>query len=167
MYIANSREVQARIQKYYNRDSVVLWPSADVERFRSGETPVSQREYYIITSALTPFKRLDIPVRVLTKLGIPLKIIGSGDQKAELEKIAGPNIQFLGRLSDEEIAEYYPGIDFTPHQRVAFAAELFDDSDQRSSPQALLQSLPAAATMIQLSAPAATVRTPVIIKARV
>lgn len=63
--------------------------------------------YYVITSALTPFKRLDVPIRVLSQLDIPLKIIGSGDQREELEKIAGKSIQFMGRLSDEEIVETY------------------------------------------------------------
>jgi len=89
------------------------------------------------------------------------------DLKRLPENIIPEDDMWVLELNYEEIAEYYPGIDFTPHQRVAFAAELFDDSDHNSSPQALLQSLPAAATMIQLSAPAATVRTPVIIKARV
>lgn len=60
-----------------------------------------------MTSALTPFKKVDRAIRVLSKLGIPLKIIGSGDQREALEKIAGESIQFMGRLSDEEIVETY------------------------------------------------------------
>lgn len=60
-----------------------------------------------MTSALTPFKKVDRAIRVLSKLGIPLKIIGSGDQREALEKIAGQSIQFMGRLSDEEIVEIY------------------------------------------------------------
>lgn len=60
-----------------------------------------------MTSALTPFKRVDIPVRVLSALGIPLKIIGAGDQRADLECLAWPTIQFLGRLSDSEVFEVY------------------------------------------------------------
>ena len=150
VYIANSHEVQARIQKYYQRDSVVIWPPVQTEMFNvqctmynggllnnsesspspvrrelgwgsqenrseavewnmwgSRVLPVSQREFYIITSALTPFKRLDIPIRVLSRLSIPLKIIGSGDQRAELEKLAWPTVEFLWRLSDEEIVENY------------------------------------------------------------
>jgi glycosyltransferase involved in cell wall biosynthesis len=46
-------------------------------------------------------------VRVLSELKIPLKIIGSGAQEAELKKLAGPSIEFLGRLSDEEIVDVY------------------------------------------------------------
>ncbi len=56
---------------------------------------------------MTPFKRVDIPVRVLSKLGIPLKIIGSGAQVDELKELAGPSVEFLGRLNDEEVVEVY------------------------------------------------------------
>lgn len=107
IYIANSREVQARIQKYYKRDSMIIYPPVDIARFQVGETPVSQRSFYVITSALTPFKRVDIPVRVLSNLRIPLKIIGAGAQAEELKQLAGPTVEFLGRLSDEEVAEVY------------------------------------------------------------
>jgi hypothetical protein len=68
IYIANSREVQARIRKYYKRDSLIIYPPVDITRFQVGETPVSKRNFYVITSALTPFKRVDIPVRVLSML---------------------------------------------------------------------------------------------------
>ncbi len=88
LYIANSREVQERIKKYYERDSVILWPPVDTSRFTPGVIPVSTRKYYVMTTALTPFKRVDIAIRVLSKLGKNLKIIGAGDQEAELRKLA-------------------------------------------------------------------------------
>jgi len=109
IYIANSREVQARIQKYYKRDSLIIYPPVDTEKYKIQNTKykVSERSFYVITSALTPFKRVDIPVRVLSKLGIPLKIIGAGSQLEELKRLAGPLVEFLGRLSDEEVVEVY------------------------------------------------------------
>ncbi len=111
IYIANSREVWGRIQKYYNRDSVILWPPVDTERFvleqSEGIVPVSQRKYFVVTSALTPFKQVDRVIRVMTKLWIPLKIIGDGAQRAELEKIAGNTIEFLWKISDEAVVEIY------------------------------------------------------------
>jgi len=61
----------------------------------------------VITSALTPFKRVDIPIRVLSRLGIRLKIIGAGAQEEELKQLAGPSVEFLGRLSDEGVVEVY------------------------------------------------------------
>ena len=107
IYIANSREVQARIQKYYKRDSIIIYPPVDIARFIPWDVPVSQRSFYVLTSAFTPFKRVDIPVRVLSKLRIPLKIIGAGAQEEELRKLAGPSVEFLGRLRDKEVVEVY------------------------------------------------------------
>lgn len=107
IYIANSHEVAERIKKYYERDSVVLWPPVETHRFTAGVIPVSTRKYYVMTTALTPFKRVDIAIRVLSKLGKSLKIIGTGDQETELRKIAGPTIEFLGRIEDTEVAKIY------------------------------------------------------------
>jgi len=109
VYIANSREVQARIQKYYKRDSIIIYPPVDTKKYKIQNTKykVSERDFYVITSALTPFKRVDIPVRVLSGLWIPLKIIGAGDQLEELKQLSGPSVEFLWRLSDEEVVEVY------------------------------------------------------------
>lgn len=60
-----------------------------------GFVKVSERKYFVVTSALTPFKQVDRVIRVMTKLGIPLKIIGDGAQRPELEKIAGNTIEFV------------------------------------------------------------------------
>lgn len=107
LYIANSGEVQKRITAYYHRDSVVLWPPVDTGRFSSGPIRISQRNYFVVTSALTPFKQVDRVIRVMNKLSINLKIIGDGAQRAELQKLAWKTIEFLGRISDEEVARVY------------------------------------------------------------
>jgi hypothetical protein len=70
-------------------------------------------------------------------------------------------------LEYRETADYSPGIDFTPQQRVAFAAELFDAGETPLSPQGFLQALPIAATMTRLSIQPVVVRNPVIIKTRI
>ncbi len=90
IYIANSREVQTRIAKYYKRDSLIIYPPVDTEKYKVQNTKykISERSFYIITSALTPFKRVDIAVRVLSELGISLKIIGSGAQIDALKQLA-------------------------------------------------------------------------------
>lgn len=105
--IANSEEVRKRIQTYYHRDALILWPPVDTHRFSVGSIPVSQRTQYVLTSALTPFKRVDRVVRVMTRLGMQVQIIGDGKERQSLEKIAGKNIQFLGRVSDSELVEIY------------------------------------------------------------
>jgi glycosyltransferase involved in cell wall biosynthesis len=109
IYLANSAEVQERIKKYYERNSVVLWPPVETSRFTCGVIPVSKRQYYVMTTALTSFKRVDIVVRVLSKLGINLKIIGDGAQREELQKMAGKSVEFLGRVDDAEVERAYQG----------------------------------------------------------
>ncbi len=107
IYVANSKEVQERIKKYYERDAVILWPPVDVNRFTPGVIPVSARKYYVMTTALTPFKRVDIAIRTFSKLGKNLKIIWAGEQESELRKIAWPTIEFLGRVDDAEVVKAY------------------------------------------------------------
>jgi hypothetical protein len=84
---------------------------------------------------------------------------------SKLAKIALPPHEFwMLELSYEQIAEYYPGITFAPQQRVAFAAELFDEADSPVSPQPAIQKLPAAATMTRLAVPPTRVPVPVVIR---
>lgn len=68
LYIANSAEVHKRIEQYYQRDSLILWPPVQTSQFILGPIPVSKRQYYVVTSALTPFKQVDRVIRVMTKL---------------------------------------------------------------------------------------------------
>ncbi|MCZ0211998.1 glycosyltransferase, partial [Streptomyces sp. UMAF16] len=56
---------------------------------------------------LIAYKRFDIAIKAFTKLGLKLKIIGRGPEMKRLQKIAGPNIEFLGRVPDEKLGEYY------------------------------------------------------------
>ena len=74
--IANAREVQARIAKYYRRNSEIIYPSVYTDLFEIGPSALQDRSYYIITSALTEFKRIDLAVRAFNELGHELLIIG-------------------------------------------------------------------------------------------
>ena len=105
-YFANSSYIQKRIKKYYGRDSKVIYPPVDVKKF----VPVSQdqiKDYFLFVSRLVGYKKCDIVVEAFNKLGLPLKIIGSGPEKKNLQKIAKSNIEFLGFLSDLELKKYY------------------------------------------------------------
>jgi len=73
---------------------------------------------------------------------------------------------WLIELSYEEIAPYPPGMDFDPRQRVALAAELFDEGAKRSDPQPAMQALPVAASMTRLSIQPTPIRSPVVIRTR-
>jgi glycosyltransferase involved in cell wall biosynthesis len=105
-FIANSPVVAARIAKYYRRESVIIPPPVDVTRFQ-----VSRRreDYFLITSRLVPYKRIDLAVQAFSKLGLPLRVVGSGRDEQRLRKLAGPSVRFLGRLSDEQVREQMAG----------------------------------------------------------
>lgn len=105
-YIANSPVVAARIAKYYRRESVIIPPPVDVTRF---QVSTRREDYFLVTSRLVPYKRIDLAVRAFTKLGLPLRIVGSGRDEASLRKMAGPNVRFMGRLSDEQVREQMAG----------------------------------------------------------
>lgn len=103
-FVAISSHVADRVEKYYRRDSSVIFPPVDCSRFSVGAGP---EDYYLIVSAFAPYKRIDIAIEAFNSLGLKLKVIGSGQDEARLKNMAGPNVEFLGWKSDLEIAEYY------------------------------------------------------------
>jgi len=102
LFLANSQNVRRRIRECYGRDSVVVYPPVDVERFRIGETT---GDFYLIVSRLVAYKRIDLAVEAFTSMGKPLVIIGDGPDRTRLESMAGPTVTFLGRAPDEVVAE--------------------------------------------------------------
>ncbi len=116
-FVAISRTVQQRIEKVYRRASTIIFPPVDTERFSVAEG--NTEDYYLIVSRLIPYKRVDLAVQALTRLGRPLIVVGDGRDRAKLESLAGPNVTFAGRLPDSEVADLmarcqgfiFPGID--------------------------------------------------------
>jgi glycosyltransferase involved in cell wall biosynthesis len=103
-YVANSRNVQRRLWKYYRRESSVIYPPVDTNRF----FPTSTRgDYYLLVSSLSSYKRVDIAVAAFSRLGIPLYVVGSGPDESRLKSRAAPNVKFLGRVSDSDLARLY------------------------------------------------------------
>lgn len=103
-FIAISHNVENRIKRFYNRESVVIYPPVDTDRF---EVSYSDDNFYLIVSALVPYKRIDLAIEAFNILQSKLVIIGSGDEEQRLKKTAGDNIEFLGWLDDLKTAEYY------------------------------------------------------------
>ncbi len=104
-FIAISTDIQARIKKYYQRDSVIIYPPVDTRRFRLLPADQSPGDFYLIVSRLIPYKRIDLAVQALTRLGKRLIIVGDGRDRVSLEALAGPTIEFKGRLPDRVTAE--------------------------------------------------------------
>ncbi len=102
-FIAISKNVEDRIKRAYGRDSVIIYPAVDCRRFA-----VSDKDdgYYLIVSALVPYKRVDLAVRAFKDFGRSLLIVGSGPELEHLKNIASPNVSFVENASDNEVAEY-------------------------------------------------------------
>lgn len=105
-FIANSKEVQARIKKYYQRDSTLIYPSIDVNFWT---TTIAKDNYFLIAGRITPYKNYDTIVKIFNDLEIPLHVIGEGRYLEYLKSIAKPNIMFYGRVSDEALRDQYSG----------------------------------------------------------
>lgn len=101
-FVAISTEIQERIRRYYGRESAIVCPPVDVERFRPVE---SHADYYLIVSRLIPYKRIDLAIQAFNQLGLPLWIAGAGRDRAALEALAGPTVRFLGRVPDVELPD--------------------------------------------------------------
>lgn len=104
VFIANSSETQKRIKKYYGKNSTVIHPPVDINRF----SPTRERgDYYVALGRQLPNKRFDLAVEACTKLGVKLKVFGNGPLHHKLTKKAGPTIDFynerFGNASDAEV----------------------------------------------------------------
>lgn len=105
-FIAGSNNVAKKIERIYGREAAVIYPPVDVERFFVRERADS---YYLVVSALVPYKRIDIAIEAFNELKLPLKIAGDGPLRKRLEKSAGMNVEFLGWVDDARLAEVYAG----------------------------------------------------------
>lgn len=104
-FIAISSEIQARIRQYYRRDSVIVFPPVDAaERFQPA---AYHDDYFLSVGRLVPYKRVDLAVEACTRLGLPLKVAGRGRDFEALQEKAGPTVEFLGFVPDEDLPELY------------------------------------------------------------
>lgn len=118
--VANSREVQRRITKYYGRKSLVIYPPVIIppvftkyKYAKKKNQGTYQRDesgqYYICFSRLARQKGIDLAVLACTKLNLPLKVIGEGSELTRLQSLAGPTVEFLGRVEDSELRRIFSG----------------------------------------------------------
>jgi glycosyltransferase involved in cell wall biosynthesis len=102
-FIANSHEVASRIRRYYRRDAVVVPPPVEMGTY----TPQPPEDFYLAGGRLIPYKRIDLVVRAFTALKLPLVVFGEGRDRVALEAIAGPNVTFVGRVTEEERCDLF------------------------------------------------------------
>lgn len=119
-YLSISNTVRERIKKYYKRESEVLSPPVDIDKFRvqsclsknkgSSTNCVNDKvedDYFLVVSRLVRYKKTDLVVEAFNRMGKNLKIAGVGREFNKLKIRAGKNIQFLGQLTDEDLLFYY------------------------------------------------------------
>ena len=131
-FIANSREVQARIKKFYRRDSVVIYPPVDTKKFQisnfkfqisnksrnqqvNGKWKMVNGKYFLVVSRLVGAKKVDLAIEVCAKLGLALKVVGSGRELENLKTLvrkhsgseSGSTIDFLGEVPDNQLINLY------------------------------------------------------------
>lgn len=115
-FVANSEETARRVQKFYRRESTVIYPPIEITQGQAsaagatrGQAFFAKRSYFLSVGRLTYSKRVDLAIRATYKLKLPLKIVGSGKDEAYLRSIAGPNVEFLGSVTDDELGRLYAG----------------------------------------------------------
>ena len=127
-YITQSKTVQERIKKYFRKNSIIIHPPSEISRIKlSSNKP---KNFYLIVSRLTPYKKIDLAIEAFNELGLNLYVVGEGGDKSRLKKLAKSNIKFLGYVSDQKVyklmgecrAFVFPGIEdfgLTPIETMA------------------------------------------------
>ncbi|MCR4278270.1 MAG: glycosyltransferase [Candidatus Berkelbacteria bacterium] len=115
--IANSNYIAARTKKYYGRTpDEVIFPPVATSRFRITD---KIGDYWLTLGRNEPYKRTDLAIKAANQLGLKLKVVGGGTKITELMAIAGPTIEFVGRVSDDKLADLYSqaiGLIFPPKE---------------------------------------------------
>jgi glycosyltransferase involved in cell wall biosynthesis len=104
-FVANSKFVAGRLENYYGREASVIYPPVDVDFFQPGDKP--REDFYLIVSALVPYKRIEVAIQAFNKSGKRLVIVGNGPDGKHLRKIASSSVMFLGSVPPEKLRELY------------------------------------------------------------
>ncbi len=103
-YVAISENVRERIARIYNQPSDLIYPPVDTDLFSLGRI---DEGWFLVVSALVPYKRVDLAIEVCNRTGDRLFIVGTGPDEARLRALAGPTIEFAGWQSNEQLRELY------------------------------------------------------------
>lgn len=116
--IANSSHTQAMIKKHYRRESTVVFPPVELDRFKlPAKAPL--RHGFVVAGRQTPYKRIDLAIEACNELKVPLIVVGDGPEHKRLTKLAERNVTFLTNVGDHEMADHFqsalgyifPGVD--------------------------------------------------------
>ncbi len=110
--VANSTHTQAMIKRFYRRDSTVIFPPVQTDRFkRPGNTTPPLRHGFVVAGRQTPYKRIDLAIEACDELKVPLVVIGDGPDHKRLvslaKKLPGRRTTFLANVNDQEIVDHF------------------------------------------------------------
>jgi len=106
-FAAISRFVAARIKEHYGRDAEVIFPPVDTDYYRSSDNSTKREDFFLIVSALVPYKKIEIAMEAFRGNPSRLLIIGQGTERRTLERTAPSNVRFLGRVGNEVVRDHY------------------------------------------------------------
>lgn len=105
---AISNFVKERINKYYSKNSEIIYPPVNTSKFYISN---DLSNYFLMVGRLVAYKRFDLGIKAFSKLGLPLKIVGVGPELKKLScqttTLKTNNIEFLGQVSDDQLADLY------------------------------------------------------------
>lgn len=103
-FIANSEFVRERIKRIYDKDAVIIHPPVDVDAF---DFDHPSENFYLVVSALVPYKRVDLAIEAFNRLGKPLVVIGEGPELKRLTQIASDNVKIMGAQFFEVLKNHF------------------------------------------------------------
>jgi glycosyltransferase involved in cell wall biosynthesis len=110
-FLANSNFVQSRVSRYYGRESIVVHPPVDLDRFLNLPKSVQARPYFLVAGPAVPYKRIDLAISACERLGRRLIVAGDGSLFKKWRKISGKNTEFVIGPSEQQFAELLAGAD--------------------------------------------------------
>lgn len=109
VFLANSETTAKRIKDVYGRTSTVVHPPVDDRYFDEPLKTTDGAPYFLAIGRLVPYKKFDLLIEAANAAGFRLKIAGSGQDGERLKKLAGPTVEFLGYVKDEDLPALYAG----------------------------------------------------------
>lgn len=104
LIVAISQTVRDRIFRHWRRDALVIYPPVDTTEIALGDV---DEGFYLVAARLLAYRHIELAVAACTKLGLPLRVVGDGPERARLEAMAGPSIQFLGHLDRAALVDLF------------------------------------------------------------
>lgn len=108
VFVANSNHIAGKIKSYYERDSHVIYPPVDLDKFYPEKGSLEKEgDYYLMAGRFLYYKLFDLGIEAFNRMRLPLKIVGFGPEERELRRMAGPNVEFVSASEDGELRRIY------------------------------------------------------------